>query len=104
MVDHGSAIAPYIQLAAILRARIADGTYAPGSRMPSAEGLAQEYEIAVNTARKALKLLTDEGIAVMSPGRGTYVRAADLGQRSRPWPPVVKPCAPGPSMLSACAR
>ncbi len=73
MVDHGAATAPYLQVAADLRRKIASGEYAPGQRLPSADDLAEIYDVAPNTARKALRLLRDEGHAVMSPGRGTYV-------------------------------
>ena len=76
MVNHGAATAPYIQAASDLKRKIASGEYAPGQRLPSADDLAEIYDVAPNTARKALKLLRDEGIAVMSPGRGTYVSPA----------------------------
>lgn len=76
MVDHGSAIAPYRQIAAILRARIESGEYQPGQRLPSIATLMQEYGVAHLTANKALRLLVDEGVAELSPGRGFYVKGA----------------------------
>ena len=42
MVDHESPVAPYRQVAAILRQRIKSGEYAPGQRLPSIAGLVQE--------------------------------------------------------------
>lgn len=75
MIDYESPVAVYRQVAAILRQRIEDGTYAPGRRLPSITGLVQEFGIAQLTARKALHLLVEEGLAEMSPGMGTYVRA-----------------------------
>jgi len=74
MVDHGSAVAPYRQIAAILRGRIERGEYAPGQRLPGINDLMGEYGVAHLTANKALRLLVDEGLAVLSPGRGFYVR------------------------------
>jgi GntR family transcriptional regulator len=73
MIDYDSPVAPYRQVAAILRARIESGDLAPGSRLPSIATLTQEYGIARTTAGKALRLLVDEGLAEMSPGMGTFV-------------------------------
>lgn len=74
MIDHESATPVYRQVAAILRERIAAGTYQPGRRLPSVRDLTQEFGIAQLTGRKALRVLVDEGIAEMSPGMGTYVK------------------------------
>jgi GntR family transcriptional regulator len=76
MVDPGSEIAPYLQLVAILRAQIQSGELAQGSRLPSIIGLSETYGVARVTAHKALKVLVAEGLAVVSPGRGMYVRRA----------------------------
>ena len=76
VVDHESAVPVYVQVAGILRKGIADGTYPPGRRLPSVTTLMQEYGIASVTARKALRLLVDEGLAVSSPGMGTFVKAS----------------------------
>lgn len=62
----------YEQLAAILRARIADGTYE--RRLPSGPALASEFEVAVPTVQRALGLLKDEDLIVAVKGRGTFVR------------------------------
>lgn len=67
----------YRQLAAILRERIANGTYAPGTRIPSELTLTQEHGIARDTARAAIRLLRDEGLVVVLPGRGTFVPPED---------------------------
>jgi DNA-binding GntR family transcriptional regulator len=72
-VDHGSAIPPYQQVAAILRDRITAGEIAPGARLPSIAGLVQEFGIARTTASKALHVLIGEGLAAVTPGWGTYV-------------------------------
>ena len=71
--DPGSSDPPYRQIAAILRDRIADGTYPPGSVLPSIERIRQEYGVARNTARRVLDTLVDEGLAYTEPGMGTYV-------------------------------
>jgi DNA-binding GntR family transcriptional regulator len=73
MVDHGSPVAPYRQIAAVLRGRIESGQYEPGQRLPSINDLMGEYGVAHLTANKALRLLVAEGVAELSPGMGFYV-------------------------------
>lgn len=65
----------YRQLAALLRAEIEDGTYQPGSRLPSEPTLVQRYGLARATVSKAFNLLRDEGLAVAVPGVGWHVPA-----------------------------
>ena len=72
-VDHDSDIPPYQQIAAELRDGILSGELAPRSRLPSVEGIVQEYGVARTTARKALHVLVDEGLARIVTGWGTYV-------------------------------
>ncbi|MDS1272151.1 GntR family transcriptional regulator [Lipingzhangella sp. LS1_29] len=57
-----------------LRARIGDGSYAEGARLPTEEVLAEEFEISRNTVRDAMKVLQNEGLVVIRHGSGTYVR------------------------------
>lgn len=71
-VDRDSSVPPYEQIAAQIRAAIADGTYPPGSRLPSVLTIMQETGVAALTARKALRVLTAAGEAVMRPGWGTF--------------------------------
>ena len=63
----------YVQVAAILRERIASGELAPGRPVPSVRTLTEEHGINRATAAKALKVLVDEGLAEVVPGWGTYV-------------------------------
>jgi len=79
MVDHGSPVAPYRQIAAVLRARIQSGEYQAGQRLPSINHLMQEYGVAHLTANKALRLLVAEGLAELSPGMGFYVTGKSEG-------------------------
>jgi DNA-binding GntR family transcriptional regulator len=75
MVDYDSSVAPYRQVAAVLRERIQAGQYGPGLRLPSINDLVQEFGVARVTAGKALRLLQAEGLAEMSAGMGFYVTA-----------------------------
>ncbi|MFE7237155.1 GntR family transcriptional regulator [Streptomyces sp. NPDC057580] len=61
------------QVTAILIARIEDGTYPPGSRVPSTLGLATELGVAASTSQKALAHLRREGWLRGETGIGTFV-------------------------------
>jgi GntR family transcriptional regulator len=73
VIDLRSPEPSYQQLARQLRDRIRAGTYAPGGPLPSITYLTGETGLAVNTVRRAVALLADEGYVVTVPGRGTYV-------------------------------
>jgi GntR family transcriptional regulator len=62
----------YLQLAAILRARIGAGEFAAGP-LPSNRTLRQEYGIGEFAVSHALRVLIDEGLIYSVPRRGYYV-------------------------------
>ncbi len=72
-IDHRAARPVYLQLADILRARIATGELVAGRALPSETTLMQEHGIARETARKAVRVLRDEGLVEIVQGRGSYV-------------------------------
>lgn len=72
-VDYNSDVPPYKQIANDLRARILSGELPGRAKLPSVERLVQEVGVARTTARKALGLLVDEGLARRVTGWGTYV-------------------------------
>lgn len=74
VIDRGAPEPPWVQLAALLRAQIQSGELAPGTRVPSINTLAQQYEIATVTVRKALNALKAEGLIEGVAGYGTFVR------------------------------
>ena len=53
----------YIRLAKLLRGSIEDGTYPPGSLLPSAARLAELHTVSKATARHALEVLVKSGHA-----------------------------------------
>ena len=57
----------------MLEDRIDDGTYPPGTRLPSALDLQAETGVSPVTARRVLKELRAAGLAYMEPGIGTFV-------------------------------
>lgn len=61
------------QVAQIVIGRIKEGTYPPGSRVPSTLELATELGIASSTSQKALAYLRREGWVRGEAGIGTFV-------------------------------
>ena len=63
----------YLQVRDTLAARIATGTWKPGSLIPNEQDLARELGVSAGTMRKALDLLEAEQVVTRRQGRGTYV-------------------------------
>jgi GntR family transcriptional regulator len=63
----------YAKIAAELREQIKDGTYPPGSLLPSRNELAAMYSVSAITARDALAVLSHDGYARAIRGRGHIV-------------------------------
>lgn len=82
MINRGSVIPPWQQLAELLRKRIESGELAPGDRLPSIVSLAQEHDLAPVTVRKAFVRLQHEGLVESRVGWGTFV-AEKLPPRTR---------------------
>jgi GntR family transcriptional regulator len=72
-IDLYSDVPSYVQLADQLRVKILDGTYAPRESIPSITSLQQQTGLAVNTIRKGIDILEEEGLVHTVPGRGTFV-------------------------------
>jgi GntR family transcriptional regulator len=67
-------IPQYARIAADLRDRINDGTYAPGGLLPSRNEITQMYGVSAITARDALSVICNQGLAKAVRGRGHIVR------------------------------
>lgn len=74
MINRGTAVPPYRQLADILRKQIESGELERGRQVPSLMTLSSEYGVGMVTARKAIALLKLEGLVVTVPGYGTFVK------------------------------
>lgn len=64
----------YIQIAAELRANIQKGTYQDTRRLPTEMELAGIYQVNRQTVRRALSVLTKEGLIERHQGSGSYLR------------------------------
>lgn len=65
----------YVQVMALVRDRVNDGDYLPGTPIPPLAELAGDVGCNRRTAAKGLQLLHEEGLLVRYPGLGYYVAA-----------------------------
>ena len=72
-IDHEAPDPVYLQLAAVLVARIKRGDYPPRRAVPGVDRLVQEFGVARGTARKSLVLLAEKGIVRTVVGKGSFV-------------------------------
>lgn len=63
----------YLQLREVIRNKIEDGEYLPGTAIPSENNLANTYGINRMTVRNAIDALVNEGLLKRVKGKGVYV-------------------------------
>ncbi|MBC7250228.1 MAG: GntR family transcriptional regulator [Anaerolineae bacterium] len=78
-IDRDSDQPVYVQLADILRQQISAGAFRPGEQLPSEAMLVRTYQVSPMTVRRAINLLTDQNVVTTVQGRGTFVKAVQLG-------------------------
>jgi GntR family transcriptional regulator len=71
--ESGSQLPLYEQIKRELTERILMGVWSPGQTLPGEVHLAQEFDVAVGTIRRALVDLTAEGFVTRRPKTGTVV-------------------------------
>lgn len=70
-IDYKSPI--YLQLREVVRNKIEEGEYAPGTAIPSENELSELYGVNRLTVRNALDALVNEGLLVRIQGKGAFV-------------------------------
>ena len=73
LIDTRKETPVYVQIMDQLKARVRDGSLAPGARVPSVRQLAADLEINPNTVAKAYTLLEREGVIRTLSRRATVV-------------------------------
>ncbi|WP_244028740.1 GntR family transcriptional regulator [Methylobacterium sp. J-090] len=74
--NHGEPLASrplYLQARDLMLRRIVDGTWTPGSYLPSEPQLATDLGVSIGTIRKAMEDLVGQGLLERQHGRGTQV-------------------------------
>ncbi|PSM39298.1 GntR family transcriptional regulator [Streptomyces dioscori] len=64
----------YLQVVHHIAEQIRTGRLAAGARLPAERDLAEQYGVAVNTVRRAVRELRDQGLVLTVPIKGTFVR------------------------------
>ena len=78
MQDTASGVALWRQVADSIERGIADGTYAPGERLPGEMEIAEAHRVNRHTVRRALATLAERGFVRAERGSGTYVEMPRL--------------------------
>lgn len=65
--------AKYQEVAADLRAKIADGTFEVGGELPSTAQLMQSHAVSSTVVKQAIRELKAENLVAGQPGKGVYV-------------------------------
>lgn len=86
----------YVNLAALVGARIEQGLYRPGDRLPSVRALSLEHGVSLSTVQQAYRHLEDQGLATPRPKSGYFVPLA----REKPALPMVSRAAQRPVDVS----
>src|ERR1700753_760977 len=76
--DASTGVALWRQVADGIERGIANGTYAPGEKLPGETEIAETYRVNRHTVRRALATLAERGLVRAERGSGTYVEAAKL--------------------------
>jgi GntR family transcriptional regulator len=63
----------YKQVKSLILQRVLDGTWLPGTSLPSEQKLGREFGVSQGTIRKALDEMTAENIFVRKQGKGTFI-------------------------------
>ena len=64
----------YVQVANHIAARIEVGEFK--HKLPAERALAEEYEVAYQTLRHAMKILRERGLIITKQGRGTFIASS----------------------------
>ena len=77
-IDPASGTPPYEQLRTQIATRVASGTLAPGTKLPTVRALAGSFGLAVNTVARVYRELEADGVVVTEGRRGTFVAASSV--------------------------
>ena len=82
-VDEALPDPPYAQVREQLQAQVASGELAPGTRLPTVRGLAEELGLAAGTVARAYRELEALGVIETRGRAGSVVTGAGTGRAAR---------------------
>jgi len=62
-----------MRVADAIAGQIQSGELQPGGKLPSEQAIAEQYQVAYSTARRAMRELRDRGLIESIWGKGTFV-------------------------------
>ena len=63
----------YVQVADYVAGRVVSGDLAPGARLPAERDLAEQWGVAYQTVRRAMRELRERGLVASVVGKGTFI-------------------------------
>jgi GntR family transcriptional regulator len=72
-MDVKPGLAAYRRVVEAIKGEIESGRLPAGAKLPGNRALAEQYEVALGTLQKALKVLQDEGWLIATPAVGVFV-------------------------------
>jgi DNA-binding GntR family transcriptional regulator len=72
--DASSVTPLYEQAADYVEAQIKSGDLKPGQKFPDMRDLAEEWGVAYQTVRRAMRELRERGLVISRVGKGTFVQ------------------------------
>jgi DNA-binding transcriptional regulator YhcF (GntR family) len=82
-VDEHSPVAPYEQVREQVREQVALGKLAPGTKLPTVRGLAEDLGLAANTVARAYRELEALGVIETRGRAGSVVSGDGVAQAAR---------------------
>lgn len=76
--------APYMRVLNALAEEITTGRYGPGDPIPSEAELCERFDVARETARRAVRVLRERGLVITEWGKGTFVSTSDQRHQDDP--------------------
>lgn len=70
----------YLQLVDVVKHRVSSNSWQQGTKIPSENELAKEFNLSVGTVKKALGVLGQEGILFRRQGQGTFITSPDFSK------------------------
>ena len=77
-IDHESYIPYYIQVRDVLHARIQDGSWKPGDRLPNETELCEMFRVSRTVIRQALDDLVHKGLVIRRKGKGSFIAEPNI--------------------------
>jgi GntR family transcriptional regulator len=72
-LNPGSPVPLYVQCADWIAFEITAGRLTPGTKLPAERDLAESWQVAYLTVRRAMRELRERGLIITVQGKGTYI-------------------------------